>query len=86
MRILILHIGHHDPLASSRHAPSPERFKAGISPHLKCAKWTVISAVNETLPDPSDYDGYLITGGKYSVFEESEWQNRLLDLLAGVWR
>lgn len=81
MRICILHIGHSEPDEKTNHLPSPERFKNGINPFLKQTQWTVISAINDTLPSPTDFDGYLITGGKYSVFEHYDWQDTLLDFI-----
>lgn len=81
MKICILHIGHTEPGAVSAHKPSPERFRLALSPHLPNAEWTTVSAVLDELPAPKNYDAYLITGGKYSVFEELEWQDRLLQFI-----
>ncbi|MDG1737520.1 MAG: hypothetical protein P8L68_04835 [Paracoccaceae bacterium] len=84
MKICILHIGHTEPGAVSAHPPSPERFKAGLAPYLPHADWTTISAVTGTLPQPEDYNAYLITGGKYSVFDTLAWQDRFLDFIGDV--
>ena len=81
MKICILHIGHYNPDEKSEHPPSPERFKTALRPHLANAAWTVVSAVTGELPDPSSFDVYLITGGKYSVFERYDWQDRLFDFI-----
>ena len=81
MNICILHIGHLAPEDKPKHPPSPDRFRAGISPHLPGAHWTVISAVADDLPAPGNFDAYLITGGKYSVFEQLDWQDRLFDFI-----
>ena len=40
-----------------------------------------MSAVKDELPQPDEFDAYLITGGKYSVFEQLDWQERLFDFL-----
>ncbi|SMD02457.1 GMP synthase-Glutamine amidotransferase [Primorskyibacter flagellatus] len=77
MNICILHIGHHDPNTKSNHPPSPKRFQSALAPHLPESSWTVVSAVTDELPPSEAFDAYLITGGKYSVFEESDWQDRL---------
>lgn len=81
MKICILHIGHTDPNEKPRHLPSPQRFENALAPHLPDAEWTVTSAVTGGLPDYDDFDGYLITGGKYSVFEDLAWQDRLFDFI-----
>ena len=78
MKICILHIGHSEPGQQSKHPPSHQRFRDALTPLLPEAAWTVVSAVTETLPQPHDFDAYLITGGKYSVFESVPWQDRLL--------
>ena len=84
MKICILHIGHTEPGQTSKHPASPERFKSALAPHLPDAVWTTISALNDALPDPSDFDAYLITGGKYSVFDSYPWQDRLLAFIGDV--
>lgn len=80
MKICILHIGHIDAEENPKNPPSPVRFMRGISPFLN-ADWTTISAVKDTLPNPTDFDGYLITGGKYAVYEQHDWQDKLLDFI-----
>lgn len=84
MDICILHIGHTEPGETPKHLPSPERFRRALVPHLPEARWTVISAVKDTLPEPNAFDAYIITGGKYSVFEELDWQFRLFDFIRAV--
>lgn len=84
MKICILHIGHTEPGEKPKHLPSPERFKQALMPHMPQAEWTVISAVKDDLPAPDAYDGYIITGGKYSVFEDLDWQHRLFDFIRAV--
>lgn len=81
MRICILHIGHTEPGEKPKHLPSPQRFRNALEPHLPDAQWTVISAVKDQLPAPAEFDGYIITGGKYSVFEDYDWQDRLFDFI-----
>lgn len=84
MHICILHIGHTEPGTRPKHAPSPIRFQAALSPHLPDASWTTISAVTDVLPTPNSFDAYLITGGKYSVFDSYPWQDRLFAFLKNV--
>lgn len=84
MKICILHIGHSDPNEKPKHPPSPQRFQTGLAPRVPEATWTVISAVTGTLPDPKSFDAYLITGGKYSVFDPLDWQDRLFDFIRAL--
>lgn len=81
MNICILHIGHSEPGEKTKFSPSPVRFQAGLEPLLPHVKWSVISAVVDDLPDPDQFDAYLITGGKYSVFEKYDWQTNLLNFI-----
>ena len=80
MKICILHINDPESSPDSKHLPSDIRFQNAISPFLQ-ADWHVVSAVNDTLPNADDFDGYLITGGKYSVFESYAWQDKLFDFI-----
>ena len=84
MDICILHIGHTEPDEKPKHLPSPERFRRALAPLLPDANWTVISAVKDILPTPSAFDAYIITGGKFSVFEDLDWQFRLFDFIRDV--
>ncbi len=81
MKICILHIGHTEQGEKTKHLPSPQRFQNALSPLLPQAQWQVVSAVKDELPPPETFDAYLITGGKYSVFEQLDWQDRLFDFL-----
>ena len=80
MKICILHINDPEASGDSNHYPSSIRFQNAINPFLK-VDWDVISAVNDTLPDANNYDGYLITGGKYSAFEDYPWQEDLREFI-----
>jgi len=41
-------------------------------------RYTVLDAEKETLPrEPSDYDGFVITGSKMSVYDDVDWINNL---------
>ncbi len=81
MDICILHIGHQDPNAPLEFPPSPQRFESAIAPHLPEATWDVRSAVAGDCPAVDDYDAYLITGGKFSVFDPYDWQDKLFDFI-----
>lgn len=81
MKICILHIGHTDPDSVSVHPPSPERFKSVLDPLIPGAVWTTVSAVTDPLPTNPEFDAFLITGGKYSVFDPLSWQDRLFKFI-----
>jgi len=85
MRICILHIGFATPAITSKHQPSPIRFQNLLNPYIEGTQWQVVNCLEDKLPDDINYfDGFLITGGKYSVFEQEEWQTRLLDFIPKV--
>jgi len=68
-----------------RHLPSPQRFHSLLKPLLPGAVWTTINCLEDDLPTEVDaYDGYLITGGKYSVFEDVDWQHNLFEFIKAL--
>jgi len=82
MKLCILHIGFASTDITKRHLPSPLRFQNLLKPLLPEASWTTINCLEGSLPTEVDaYDGYLITGGKYSVFEELDWQYSLFEFI-----
>ena len=86
MHICILHIGFSQTPKFGDHLSSPERFMNLLSPFLPLAKWTTISAIKEVLPENvSKFDAYIITGGKYSVFEDYDWQFKLFNFIGDVY-
>jgi GMP synthase-like glutamine amidotransferase len=84
MKICILHIGQSAPNKASQSVPAPVRFINALKTRLTDVQWTVVSAVNEKLPDITAFDGYIITGGKYSVFDQISWQNNLFYFLQAI--
>jgi GMP synthase-like glutamine amidotransferase len=55
-----------------------------LKTRLTDVQWTVVSAVSEELPNAKTFDGYIITGGKYSVFDQFSWQDKLFKFLEKV--
>jgi len=52
----------------------PEMIEAWLSPVLPEARFSSTSAVQgETLPALETYDGYLLTGSKYGIYEDHKW-------------
>ena len=87
MNICILHIGFANPALVAKHPPAPDRFRNLLGPMLPDARWFTISCINGKIPDqPDQFDAYLITGGKYSVFDEHDWQHRLFHFISEVCR
>ena len=86
MHICILHIGFAKGDNQNRHTTSPERFIDLLEPSLPEAKWTTIHCLEDSLPDDANgFDVYLITGGKYSVFEDLDWQHKLFDFIQQIY-
>ena len=86
MHICILHIGFSKGDHQSSHKTSPERFINLLEPSLPEAKWTTIHCLEDNLPeDVNGFDVYLITGGKYSVFEDLDWQHKLFDFIRKIY-
>ena len=86
MHICILHIGFDNDGLNKRHKTSPERFINLLKPSLPEAKWTTIHCLEDNLPDDANgFDVYLITGGKYSVFEDLDWQHKLFDFIRQIY-
>ena len=86
MNICILHIGASNNQLKKKHKSSPVRFQNLLSPFLPNAKWSTIHCLEESLPNNAGkFDAYLITGGKYSVFENFAWQNNLLNFIQKIY-
>jgi len=86
MHICILHIGFDNDNLNKRHKTSPERFINLLKPSLPEAKWTTIHCLEDDLPNDADgFDVYLITGGRYSVFEDFDWQHKLFDFIRQIY-
>ena len=86
MNICILHIGFSNESHKNRHTTSPERFINLLEPSLPEAKWTTIHCLEDSLPgDANQFHAYLITGGKYSVFEDLDWQHKLFDFIRQIY-
>ncbi len=84
MRICILTPG--DPI-KKRHKPSNERFIDLLKPQLPKTEWVTIHCLEDDLNlNINEFDAYLITGGKYSVFEDLRWQNNLFDLIRKIYQ
>ena len=87
MNICILSISTFVEPVNKYHKPAQERFKDLLSPLLPKSDWTTINCIEDDLAfNIEKYDAYLITGGKYSVFENLDWQHKLFDLIRAIYK
>ena len=86
MHICILSISNSYDSINKYHRPARERFMDLLVPLLPKSDWTIINCLEDDLVFNTDeYDAYLITGGKYSVFENLDWQHKLFDLIRAIY-
>jgi len=86
MHICILNISTLGGSINRLHKPAQERFMDLLVPLLPKSDWTTINCLDDDLAfNIDEYDAYLITGGKYSVFEDLDWQHKLFDLIRTIY-
>ena len=82
MHICILNINSSVGSTNKHYKAAPKRFMDLLVPLLSKSNWTTINCLEDDLTfNIHKYDAYLITGGKYSVFVNYAWQNKLFDLI-----
>lgn len=60
----------------------PMMIDKWLSPFLPEATFTYLSPVSgDRLPSPSEFDGYILSGSKYSTYERSPWMIGLIAFL-----
>lgn len=60
----------------------PAMIERWIAPFLPEATFTYVSPVQgEALPSPHTYDGYILSGSKYSAYERAPWMLNLMEFL-----
>ncbi len=60
----------------------PAMIREWLSPKLPEATFHTVSVVaGESLPNPEDFDGYVLTGSKHSVYEKAAWIQAEIDFL-----
>ena len=86
MHICILSISTSSDPVNKYHKTAQERFMDLLVPLLPKSDWTIINCLEEDLTFNNDeYDAYLITGGKFSVFEDLDWQHKLFNLIRTIY-
>ena len=62
-------------------------FKAGLDPDDTEINLTPVRAFEgEALPNPEDFDGYVISGSRYSVYEDLPWIATLMEFVRDCWQ
>ena len=85
MRLCILENGLVPEELRPRFASYPTMIEHWLAPALPEARFHSISAIEgEPLPDPEEFDGYLLTGSKHSVYERTDWMQRQIEFLRKV--
>lgn len=86
MHICILNISTLSESINKHHKPAHERFMDLLVPLLPNSDWATIHCLEDDLTfNINEYDAYLITGGKYSVFEDLDWQHKLFNLIKTIY-
>lgn len=83
MRMAVLEAGRAAPQARSRLGGYGDMFASLLqSPGID---WEVVGVAGGEFPARvDDYDGYLITGSKYSVYDDKPWIHQLLDFIREI--
>ena len=75
-----------DPDARETYGTYTEMFQTGLDPDKDRIELTAIRAYEgESLPAPGAYDGYVISGSRYSVYEDKQWIKNLLAFVRACW-
>lgn len=82
LRLCIIENGLVPEHLHARFGSYPQMIERWLQPALPEASFSSVSAVRgEALPDPEQFDGYVLSGSKHSCYERSDWMLRLLDFL-----
>ena len=86
MHICILNISTSGGSINKHHKSAQVRFMDLLVPLLPKSDWATINCLEDDLAfNIDEYDSFLITGGKYSVFEDLDWQHKLFDLIRTIY-
>jgi len=78
MEICVIENGLVPEALNDRYDSYPHMIKRWLSHALPEARFSFVSPVSgDPLPSPNEYDGYILTGSKHSVYEDLEWIHRL---------
>ncbi len=82
MRIALLELTSH-PVPLLEGVPrTAQQIQAWITPHLPEAEFAVAGVVDGApLPDHGDFDGVIVGGSEYGVYDDTEWMQPLREFL-----
>ncbi len=73
-----------DESAQERHGTYFDMFRNGLNgDRMELVPFRCFE--DDPLPDPDEYSGYVISGSRYSVYEEHDWIRKLLDFVRSCW-
>lgn len=82
IRICILENGRTPEDLIDRFGSYPMMIEKWLAPFLPQATFTYLSPVSgDKLPSPAEFDGYILSGSKYSTYERSPWMVGLIAFL-----
>jgi GMP synthase-like glutamine amidotransferase len=75
-----------DESARQQYGTYAQMFQDSLDPNEENLDLVPIRCFEgETLPDPGDFDGYVISGSRYSVYEDRQWISDLLEFVRQCW-
>ena len=82
MRICILETDTYEDLPLDDHGSISEMFRSWLSPSFPEAEWTSIPVYSGAeLPATNEFQGYLITGSRYGVYDDLPWMPPLVEFI-----
>ena len=75
-----------DPSAQAQYGTYAQMYQDGIDPSEKNICLAPIRCFEgDALPQPAEYDGYIITGSRYGVYEDLPWIGALQEFIRACW-
>lgn len=75
-----------DEASRKQYGTYARMFQDGLDPDKESLQLVPIRCFEgESLPNPEDYDGYVISGSRYSVYEDRQWIRNLLEFVRQCW-
>ena len=86
MKIAILKTGSLPEILNDRFQSYPEMLIELIDPHNIRISFEKISCIDNIFPNKiDDFDGYIITGSSYGVYDKEEWITNLFKLIREIY-
>lgn len=75
-----------DPESRDKYGTYSQMFKSGLDPKDEQIELIPFRVYEDNpLPSPGDFDGYVISGSRYSVYEDLPWIKSLLSFVQDCW-